>query len=125
MKNATKGKILKATALTIDVSVPLIAALTQFPVWIDRSSEATMSGVFLLLALLSCVPFLRQIKEFMKSPSAPIIWTVLFVLFIVLRNIIDQMVIVCFFGMIANFLGSGLYKLGGYIGEKPDTTEVE
>ena len=31
MTNRTKGNILKAIAVTIDVSVPLTATLTQFP----------------------------------------------------------------------------------------------
>ena len=56
MTNRTKGNILKAIAVTIDVSVPLAATLTQFPLWVEKSSEATMSGLFLIFAFLSCLP---------------------------------------------------------------------
>ncbi len=112
MTNKTKGKIIKAGAVTLDVAVPLIATLAQFPIWIERSSEATMSGLFLLLALISCLPFLKQLKAYFKSPSVWVVWIILLTLFICLRNIIDQMVIVCFFGTVANVIGAGIYKLG-------------
>ena len=118
MTNRTKGKILKISALTLDVGVPFIATLTQFPVWVETSSEATMSGLFLVFAFLSCIPFLKQIKAYMRSPSAFVVWMVLTVLFICLRNIIDQMLMVCFFGTIANAVGAVLYKLGDIVSKE-------
>ena len=119
MTNRTKGNILKAIAVTIDVSVPLVATLTQFPLWVEKSSEATMSGLFLIFAFISCLPFIKQIKAYFRSPSVWVVWVVLLVLFVCLRNIIDEMVVVCFFGAIANVIGAGIYKLGNIIGNKP------
>ena len=118
MTNRTKGDILKTLAVAIDVSVPLAATLTQFPVWIEKSSEATVSGLFLVFALLSCLPFLKQIKAFLRSPAVWMIWVVLFALFVCLRNIIDEMITVCFFGTVANVIGAAIYKLGNIIGNK-------
>lgn len=120
MKNVTKGKVLKVTAIVVDVAAPFGATLSQFPVWVEKSSEATVSGLFLVCAFLSCIPFLRQINEYMKSPAAVVMWAVFFVLFAALRNIIDQMVIVCFIGLLANGIGAILYKVGNVVGEKPD-----
>ena len=119
MTNRTKGNILKAIAVTIDVSVPLAATLTQFPIWVEKSSEATMSGLFLIFAFLSCLPFIKQIKAYFRSPSVWVVWVVLLVLFVCLRNIIDEMVVVFFFGTVANVIGAGIYKLGNIIGNKP------
>ena len=85
MTNRTKGNILKAIAVTIDVSVPLAATLTQFPLWVEKSSEATMSGLFLIFAFISCLPFIKQIKAYFRSPSVWVVWTVLLVLFVCLR----------------------------------------
>jgi hypothetical protein len=121
MTNRTKGNIIKASAVAVDVGVPLIATFTQFPIWVEKSSEATVSGLLLLFAFLSCLPFLKQIKEYMKSPSVVVVWVVLLVLLSCLRNIIDQMIVVCFFGAIANALGAGLYKIGNVICAKEDT----
>lgn len=120
MKNTTKGRIIKGAAVCVDVAVPLVATLTQFPIWVSRSAEATMSGLFLLFSVLSCLPFLKQMKAYMKSPAVWSVWCILFVLFVLLRNIIEEMLIVCFFGMIANFAGAGIYKIGAIIGGKPD-----
>ena len=120
MKNKTKGAIIKGAALTLDVGAPLVATLTQFPLWIEKSADATMSGLCLVFVLLSCLPFLKQIKEYFKSPSSWLVFTILFFFFVMLRNIIDQMLIVSFVGMVANILGAGLYALGRHIGEKED-----
>lgn len=121
MTRSTQGKIVKGAAFGIDVLAPLAATITQFPIWVERSSGATVSGLFLLFAMLSAIPFYKQIKEYMKSPSAPIVWTVIFTFLILLRNIIDEMVIVCFVGMLANILGAGLYNLGKIIGGEERT----
>lgn len=120
MKNTTKGKIIKYSALTVDVVAPLMATLSQFPIWVEKSSQATISGLFLVFAFLSCIPFLSQIKNWLKSPSAPIMWLVFFVIFKCLSNIIDQMSFICIVGAVANFGGAGLYKLGNSIENKPD-----
>ena len=122
MKNATKGKAIHGAALTIDVAAPLIATICQFPVWVDKSSSATISGLFLMFAFLSCIPFLGQIKAYLKSPSVPVLWFVFLIMFTVLRNIIDQMWFICLIGVISNSVGSIVYKAGTAIGEKPDKT---
>ncbi len=118
MNNSIKGGILKAFAVFIDVSVPLVATLTQFPVWVQRSSEATVSGLFLVFAFLSCLPFLRQIREYMRSPSVLVIWAVLLVLFLCLKNIIVEMIVVCFAGLCANIVGAILYRIGKAVSKK-------
>ena len=120
MRNTTKGKMIKGSAIVLDVAAPLVATLSQFPLWVEKSSEATMSGLFLLFAFLSCLPFLKQIKAYFKSPSVWVVWVVLFVLFICLRNIINEMIVVCFVGMLTNLAGTGIYKLGAMIENKPN-----
>lgn len=112
MTNATKGKVIKGAAVTLDVAAPLIATMSQFPIWVERSSEATVSGLFLMFAILSVLPFLKVIKEYFKSPSVWMVWIIVFSIFIVLRNIIDEMILVSFVGMLANILGAGIYKIG-------------
>jgi hypothetical protein len=112
VSDTTKGRVLKAIALAIDILAPLIATLTQFPIWINKSSEATVSGVVILLAFFSCIPLLKHIKAFLKSPSIPIIWLVMFVMLTLLNSIIDQMIVVCFIGVISNTIGTIIYKIG-------------
>ena len=120
MKNSTKGKIFKTSAVALDVSVPFIATLTQFPIWVERSSDATMSGLFLMLAFFSALPFIKQLKAYFKSPSVWVVWTILLVFFICIRNIIDEMLIVSFAGAVANIIGAGIYKIGAIFDAKGD-----
>lgn len=112
MSNTLKRRMLKGTAITIDIVPPFIATLAQFPIWVEESADATVSGLFIVLTFFSCLPFIRQIKAFMRSPSIPILWTVMFVMLSALSNIIDQMVVVCFVGMISNVIGTLVYKWG-------------
>ena len=120
MKNKTKSKVIRWSSTGLCVAAPFAATLYQFPVWIEQSSEATVSGLFLLFAFFSCVPFIRQIKEYMKSPSSWVLWTIVLISAVALRNIIDQMVIVAAVGLTANIIGLGLYRVADYVGEKPD-----
>lgn len=118
MKRSTKGAILKFIAVGIDVSVPLVATLTQFPLWIERSTESTMSGLCLVLIGLSVLPFLKVIKEYFKSPSSWVVFGIIFVLLLLLRNIIDQILIVSLAGFVANVIGAGIYAIGNSMQEK-------
>lgn len=122
MNNATKGKVIKGAAVLIDVIVPLIATISQFPIWVEQSGEATMSGLFLMLAFLSCLPFVKQIKEYMKSPSVLVLWLIFYLLLTLLKNIINQMVVVCFAGLIANAIGAVIYKIGDSVSKKGNDT---
>ena len=112
MKRKTKGKILKCSAICLDVGAPLIATLTQFPAWVERSAGSTMSGIFVVFALLSAVPLFKTMGSMLKSPSSVLLWGIGFGLLLCLRTIVDEMIIICFVGLISNALGMGLYKIG-------------
>jgi hypothetical protein len=124
MTNATKGKLIRYAATALCVGVPFAATLTQFPIWIYKSSEATVSGTFLLFAMLSALPFIKQIIAYFKSPAVWVVWCVLLVSLILLRNIIDEMIIVCMAGAPANIVGMFIYKIGKHIEDK-DKTDKE
>lgn len=120
MTNKTKGRVLKATAVSLDVAAPLGATIAQFPIWIEQSAGATVSGLFLVVAFLCCIPFYKVIFKWLKSPSVPVLWIVIFVLLYALSNIIDQMLVVCMVGIISNLAGAVIYKAGKQIGERED-----
>lgn len=105
-----KRRLLKDTALLIDVGAPLAATMNYFPIWIERSAESTVSGLFLFFAILCAIPLLRYFKRFIKSPSAPVMWGLLFAIFLALRSILDEMVVISFVGFVANIIGLVLFK---------------
>lgn len=116
-----KRRILKASAIAIDVGAPLIATLTQFPIWIERSSEATVSGIFLVFALLSVVPLFRYFKALVKSPSAPLMWGILLAFLYAMRVIIDEMIVISFVGLVSNALGWVLFRWANNMREVTET----
>lgn len=120
MKNKTKGKIMKWAAVTLCVAAPLGATMSQFPMWINRSAESTMSGLFLLLAAVCCIPFRRAIKEYFKSPSVWGLWIIWTVVAVALRNIIDEMLAVGIVGVLSNVPGAFLYAWGKNVESKED-----
>lgn len=113
----TKCGTIKAIALVIDVGAPLIATLTQFPIWVDRSAEATMSGLCLVLALISAVPLFRYLKRFLRSPAMPVVWGVMLCFLLSLRAIIDEMVMISAVGLVANLIGWALDRYAKRIKE--------
>ena len=118
MKNTTKGRLLMALAVLLDVGAPLAATLTQFPIWIDRSAEATFSGMFVVLGFISILPFLKQIKAYFRSPAIWTVWLILFLLFFAMRSIVNEMIIVCFVGFVANLIGTIVYRMGKKISKR-------
>ena len=118
MTNKTKGKLIKGGALTLDVGVPLAVTLSYFPLWVEKSSEATISGVAVILALLSIIPALRVLKKSIQSPAAWMIWSILAILLIAINQIIDQAIVISVFGAAANGAGAVIYKVGDRIEKK-------
>lgn len=112
MTRKTKGNLLKCLALGVDVGAPLIATLTQFPAWTERSSGATVSGLFVLFALLSALPLLKQFGSMLKTPSVPVVWAIGCAALFCLRSIVDEMIIICAVGAISNAVGTVMYKYG-------------
>lgn len=108
-----KRRAIKAIALGIAVGAPAAATVSQFPLWIERSAGATVSGLVILCLLLSAIPLMRYYKRILKSPSAPLMWGILFGLLSALHAIIDEMLIISFVGFVANAIGWGLFKLAG------------
>ena len=61
MKNSTKGKIIRySSVVALDAGAPLAATCAYFPMWVNKGSEATVSGVFVVLALLSLIPIIKK-----------------------------------------------------------------
>lgn len=105
-----KAKLIKGGAIMLDVGGPLIATFTQFPVWVERSAEATVSGLFLMFAILCSIPLFKSVKEKVKSPSILLLWCVMLAAFVSVRNIIDEMMVISFVGAVSNGVGLVLDK---------------
>lgn len=121
MKNKTKGELVQwAAILGLDVGAPLIATITQFPVWVDRSAGSTVSGLFVVFALISSIPIFKKGGEILKSPSVTLLFGIILCLLVALRSIVDEMIIICLVGFMSNFVGGFVYKYGEALAAKED-----
>ena len=125
MRNSTKGALMKKSALVMAVGCPIGAALTQFPVWVEDSAEATVSGLFLVVALLSAVPIFRLMRDRLKSPFMPLIWIAITVALLALRAIINDLILIGAIASVSNTAGWALYKGGCFVGQKEDKEPEE
>ena len=123
MTNLTRGKIVNASSTVLCVATPIVAASTQFPIWVQQSDEATISGLALIVLFIACIPFYKYIKNYMKSPSAAVVWTALAVVLTLMQQIISQMLIVTYVAAGANIVGTGMYKIGDYLKARPDKVQ--
>ena len=108
-----KRLIFNGCGFAVSVIPPIVAIFSYFPVWFERGAATALSGISLLLLLIAIIPLIRIIRELFKSPSAPLIWLCLFILFAMLGRIVDEITVVAFVGSVSNLIGAILFKLGG------------
>ena len=95
----------------------VICVLSYFPLWCERGSDYVLSGVALLLLLISLIPLIRIINGKLKSPAAYMVWLIIFILFFSLSKISEQMTVISFVGFVTNLIGSVLFKLAKKYGK--------
>lgn len=110
MKITLKRALLFSLALAVSVIPPLAATVSFFPLW--RSDPASaLSGGVLLIMIICAAPIFKALGRILASPSAPVIWLILFLLFFSLSKIAEQMTVISFVGLISNAIGALLFKL--------------
>jgi len=106
-----KGLLLKALGLSLCILPPLLAALSYFPIWIAKGGECVASGLSVILILLCVFPLWKLIKRLLASPAVYTIWLIVFITFLSLSKIADEMTVISFFGFIGNVLGALCFRL--------------
>ena len=108
--NTLKRHALTLIAILVSVAPPSAAILLYFPVWEKAGAVSVVSGFGIFLLTLASVPIFRLIKARFKSPSAHVMWLVLFIIFFALSRIADQMVVISFVGFVSNFISSFIFR---------------
>ena len=109
MTTRTKCRLLRLLGLSLSVLPPAILTLSYFPLWQRLGAPYIISGGTLLLLILSALPMIRRIKEILRSPSAYVIWLIIFLLFFTLSRIANEMCVISLSGFIGNLVGSLLF----------------
>lgn len=101
LKAKTKSTILTISGYATSIAAPLIATATQFPVFVDKGTGATVSGSFLLVLLISAIPMLfyfKKLKESQrtlpKTNTSMLIWGIVLAVTVAFYQIADELIII-------------------------------
>ena len=122
VKDKTKIKplILRGLGLIL-CTVPVFwAVISYFPLWREAGGGRLLSGGALLLVILAWVPLFRFIKRLIASPSAYMMWLIIFIVFFMLSKIAEEMTVISFVGFVGNALGAVCFKFSEKSSERKD-----
>ena len=84
-----------------------------FPLWLDRGASKSISGVALLFLFVAAIPLFKLITSYLKSPSAPLVWFFIFIIFLMLSKIADEVTVIAFVGFVSNLVGALFFRIAG------------
>lgn len=116
--NPTKRLLFNALGIAVSVIPVTVSIFSYFPLWIARNDASLLSGISLLLICLAIVPIFKYLKQFLHSPSAPVMWLFSFILFLMLSRIAHEMTVISFVGFTTNLLGAFFFKLSRKYGKE-------
>ena len=112
-KQTIKSIFLRVIGLVLCVIPVTVSILCYFPAWRAEGGEVLLSGTTLLLLCMAAVPLYKLISAKLRSPAAYTLWLIAFILFFLLSNIAQEMVVISFTGFVGNLLGAIAFKLAG------------
>ncbi len=107
-----RRSLMRLIGILLSVIPPAAATLLYFPLWRDEGALSVVSGFTVLLLTLAAVPLFRYIRERFKTPSAHVMWLILFLIFFALSKIADEMTVISFVGFVSNFAASFFFRRG-------------
>lgn len=108
---------LRFIGMAVCIIPAAIVTLSYFPLWIARDDASVLSGISLILIVISIIPLLKYIKTVFASPSAHTVWLIGFVSFFLLSKIADEITVISFVGFISNLIGTFIFKAAEKIGK--------
>ena len=121
-KRPILAAVLNASAFAISILPAAICTCCYFPLWINKGPATIISGISLILILISAIPLFKLLKNHFASASAYMVWLVLFVLFFMLSRIANEMTVISFVGFITNVCGAILFRIAKRVNEKEQMT---
>ena len=97
--------------LTVSTLPVTAAIISYFPIWANRGTASVISGFSVFLLILAFVPAIKLVKRILSSPSAPLMWFIVFVIFFMLSEIAKDMTVISFVGFSGNLAGAFFFRL--------------
>ena len=108
MNNAPSLRLplLHLLGLALCIVPPSAATILYFPIWSEMGGGRVIAGGGVLLAVIFAMPILKWLGRILHRSTPYVFWTVLFVIFLGLSKIADEMTVITFTGCIGNILGA-------------------
>ncbi len=104
---------------------PGIAVLEQFPIWMAEGGETIFSAFTLFMLVLVSIPFWKQLKEALASPSAWMFWLIIFILLRLFSNIYQGVMIIAFVGFVSGVFGACSFRLSLHFAKKAELNKTQ
>ena len=108
--NPAKRLLFNSLGLGICIIPVVVAILSYFPLWLAREDASVLSGLAVLLITAALVPMYKYLGSILRSPSAPLMWFAVFIVFLFLSKIANEMTVISFVGFTTNLIGSLFFK---------------
>lgn len=103
-----KKAFFKFLGFAFSVLPPLIATIDQFPL---MTAAGKLSVLALVALVLCCIPFVKHLKKLLASPSAWMMWGIVFLLCVMARAIVDEFYVISMLGLVGSLIGAGFFYL--------------
>ncbi len=118
MKQARKTNVFAILGLHIIgfmlcILPPAICTVTYFPLWKSVGYEYYIAGGSALLLVLCLIPLYKYLTRALTKFSTYVMWLLLFLLFLALSKIAEQMIVISFVGFVGNLMGEICFYLAG------------
>lgn len=113
MNNAPTPRpaLLHLLGLAFCIVPPSAATILYFPIWSEMGGGRVIAGGGVLLAVIFAMPLFKWINRLLHRSTPYLFWTVLFILFLGLSKIADEMTVISFAGCTGNIIGALIFKL--------------
>ena len=105
-----KRLLLRILGLVLCILPPTLTDLEYFPLWLGDGKQA-LNALALLLLLLCVLPFWRQIKRLLASPSIWSVWFLLWLFLILFAPLMDGLIAIAFMGFLGGIPGAVFLRL--------------
>ena len=106
------------------IGFPLFAVFEHFPGWL-RDDGYTVSGVALILLILSLFPICRLLSRLLRSPAVWELWLCIWLFCLAMGGIIRDVEAVSFMGFIGGLAAALCFRLARYLSEEKKSGEDE
>ena len=103
--------LLHLIGLALCIAPPALATVLYFPIWCETGDGKVVAGGGVLLTVIFALPIFKWLSRILKRATPYVFWTVLFVIFLGLSKIADEMTVISFAGCIGNLLGAVCFAL--------------